>query len=143
MVSVNNTAFAEKISSLRNHGSQVRYHHDILGYNSRLDEIQAAILRIKLPLLDTYNEQRHQVATMYNHHLKDLPITLPYEHPEVKHVYHQYTILSEQRDHIGQHLNQAQIGNAIYYPIPLHQQNLFGDQYQAISLPHSERVAKQ
>ncbi len=143
LVTVNNSAFAEKISSLRNHGSQVRYHHDMLGYNSRLDEVQAAILRIKLPHLTTYNEKRRQVAALYHHHLKNLPLTRPYEHPEATHVYHQYTILSEQRDHLSQQLTQAHIGNAIYYPIPLHRQHLFGDQYQSIALPHSERIAAQ
>lgn len=136
-------AYAEQIAMLRNHGSKIRYHHDILGYNSRLDEVQATILRVKLPHLDEYNDNRRRVAALYNHYLKDLPVTLPYEHPSAKHVYHQYTILSEHRDFISQCLTAAGIGNMIYYPIPLHRQNLFDDSYDMVSLPVSERVAQQ
>lgn len=143
LVTTNRADFATTLSSLRNHGSHVRYHHDMLGYNSRLDELQAVVLRTKLPFLTVYNEQRHQVAQWYKKHLQDLPLTLPYEHPAAKHVYHQYTVLSEKRDAITQALTTAGIGNAIYYPIPLHRQKLFGDQYQAVSLPISERVAQQ
>lgn len=143
LISTNRQDYAEKISMLRNHGSKIRYHHDILGYNSRLDEMQAIILRTKFPHLDSYNAGRRQVAEWYNHYLSQLPITLPYTHPDAYHVYHQYTILSDKRDDISKKLSDAGIANMIYYPIPLHRQALFGDRYHAISLPVSEHVAAQ
>ncbi|MBI5447505.1 MAG: DegT/DnrJ/EryC1/StrS family aminotransferase [Gammaproteobacteria bacterium] len=143
LVSTNRDDLAQTLSALRNHGSHVRYYHDMLGYNSRLDELQAVILRTKLPHIDIYNAQRRQVAEWYNEALRDLPVTLPSLHPHALPVYHQYTLLSEQRDFIMQQLTQASIANAVYYPIPLHRQHLFGNRYQHLSLPHSERIAQQ
>ena len=143
LICTNNADFAEKILMLRNHGSQVRYHHEVLGYNSRLDEIQAIILRTKLPFLNTYNDQRRHVAAMYHHYLKNLDITLPSEHPATKHVYHQYTILSKHRDAISEKLTQNKIANAIFYPIPLHQQKLFNNHYAHLSFPNTESITQQ
>lgn len=133
---------AELISMLRNHGSKVRYHHDVLGYNSRLDEMQAIILREKLPHLNEYNDNRRRVAAWYNTYLADLDLTLPFEHPDAHHVYHQYTILTNAREKISTALNESGIANMIYYPIPLHKQALFGKRYAHLSLPISERVAQ-
>ncbi|WP_006786869.1 DegT/DnrJ/EryC1/StrS family aminotransferase [Thiorhodospira sibirica] len=134
---------AKRLRGLRNHGSQVRYHHDEIGYNSRLDEIQAAILRIKLKDIDATNAQRRAVAQGYKQRLATLPLVLPHEDGLGTHVYHQYTVQCEatQRDHLIQQLGAAQIASAIYYPIPLHRQKVFAQEYQSIQLPVSERLA--
>lgn len=142
LVTTNDDALAEKIRVLRNHGSKVRYHHDVIGYNSRLDEIQAAILRVKLRHIDEYNTNRYRVAQEYSKQLKNVVIT-PHEDGIGNHVYHQYTILSPRRDAIMQALAEKQIASAIYYPIPLHKQKAFGTEYANISLPVSEQVASE
>jgi dTDP-4-amino-4,6-dideoxygalactose transaminase len=125
MVIAKDETLCGKIKLLRNHGSAVRYHHKILGYNSRLDEIQAAILRVKLKRIDTFNEARRAVAAFYKKHIQREDIILPGEAPECKHVYHQFTILSEARDRISDALTDHGIASAIYYPIPLHLQDVF------------------
>lgn len=142
LVTTNDDALAEKIRVLRNHGSKVRYHHDVIGYNSRLDEIQAAILRVKLRHIDEYNTNRYRVAQEYSRQLRDVVIT-PHEDSIGNHVYHQYTILSPRRDSIMKALAEKQIASAIYYPIPLHKQKAFGSEYADISLPVSEQVASE
>lgn len=135
---------AERLRSLRNHGSKVRYHHDEIGYNSRLDEIQAAILRIKLRRIDAYNAGRRRVAARYNELLADLDLNTPFEDGVGNHVFHQYTILSPQREKIMQQLQEHDIAHAVYYPIPLHQQMAFTKHFKTIpSLPVTEMVAKQ
>ena len=133
---------ADQIRMLRNHGSRQRYHHDIIGYNSRLDEIQAAILRVKLRYIDEYNNNRYHAAQQYSKLLKDV-VRTPHEDKIGNHVYHQYTILSPLRDRIMQALTEKQIACAIYYPIPLHQQKAFSHEYADISLPVSEQVARE
>jgi dTDP-4-amino-4,6-dideoxygalactose transaminase len=141
LISVASHAHAAAISSLRNHGSQVRYHHDMIGYNSRLDEIQAAILRVKLPHIDRFNRERRRVAHRYNELLAGLDLVTPYEDGFGQHVFHQYTLLSDRRDVIMKALTEAQIANAIYYPIPLHRQKVFADRFANLSLPITESVA--
>lgn len=126
---------------LRNHGSEVRYYHDVIGYNSRLDELQAAILRIKLKRIDDFNLNRRRVAHLYSELLADLPVTTPYEDGVGVHVYHQYTILTDQRDTIMQALQNAGIACAIYYPVPLHRQKVFADECAGLNLPVTEAVA--
>lgn len=142
MITLNDDALAEQIRMLRNHGSSRRYHHDIIGYNSRLDEIQAAILRVKLRHIEDYNNNRYRAAQLYSSRLKDV-VRTPQEDKLGNHVYHQYTILSPQRDSIMKALAEKQIASAIYYPIPLHQQQVFAKDYADISLPVSEQVAKE
>jgi len=141
MITLNDDAMADQIRTLRNHGSRQRYHHDIIGYNSRLDEIQAAILRVKLRYIEEYNHNRYRAAQQYSNMLKDV-VRTPHEDKIGNHVYHQYTILSPKRDAIMQSLSEKQIACAIYYPIPLHQQKAFANEYADISLPVSEQVAK-
>ena len=126
---------------LRNHGSKVRYHHDAIGYNSRLDELQAVILRVKLKRIDTYNRERRRVAHRYSAALAPLGITPPMEDGIGNHVYHQYTLLSDRRDAIMAKLGERQIASAIYYPIPLHKQNVFAAACAGLSLPVSEGIA--
>lgn len=142
LITTNDDALAEKIRVLRNHGSRVRYHHDVIGYNSRLDEIQAAILRVKLRHINEFNQNRYRVAQEYSALLKEAVMT-PHEDGIGNHVYHQYTILSPKRDHIMKALADKQIASAIYYPIPLHKQAAFGQEYADISLPVSEQIASQ
>lgn len=142
MVTTNSDAIAEKVRMLRNHGSKVRYYHDIIGYNSRLDEMQAVILRAKLPHIDTYNRERRRVAHRYNAKLAGLPLTTPFEDGLGTHVFHQYTLLTDQRETIQQALQAEGIASAIYYPIPLHQQNVFKADYPGLHLPVAEDIAR-
>ena len=141
MVTTNDDTIAEQIRIYRNHGSSERYHHDVIGYNSRLDELQAVILRIKLKHIDEYNNERRRVAHSYSKQLKDV-VTVPYEDGIGTHVYHQYTVLTDKRDKIMPALSAKEIGNAIYYPIPLHQQKAFEKECKGISLPVTEDTIK-
>ncbi len=141
MVTTNDDAIAEKIRIYRNHGSSERYHHDVIGYNSRLDELQAVILRIKHKHIDEYNNERRRVAHSYSEQLKDV-VTVPFEDGIGTHVYHQYTILTDKRDAIMPALTAKEIGNAIYYPIPLHQQKAFEKECAGVSLPVTEDTIK-
>jgi dTDP-4-amino-4,6-dideoxygalactose transaminase len=141
LVVTNSDESAAKIKRLRNHGSDVRYYHDVIGYNSRLDEMQAVILRVKLKRIDQYNKARRHVAHLYSELMTDLPLTTPFEDGLGEHVYHQYTLLSDRRDEILKALQDKQIGCAIYYPVPLHQQNVFKQECAGLSLPVTESVA--
>lgn len=132
---------AEQIKMLRNHGSKVRYYHEVIGYNSRLDELQAVILRVKLKRIDQFNQDRRRVAEAYSKGLADCDIAVPYEDKIGVHVYHQYTLLSDKRDEIMKALQAQNIASAIYYPVPLHQQNVFSEQCKGLSLPVTESVA--
>jgi len=134
---------AAMLKKLRNHGSDVRYYHDVIGYNSRLDEMQAVVLRAKLKRIDQYNQARRKAAHRYSEILAELPLTVPYEDGVGEHVYHQYTLLSEQRDLIMEKLQQQKIGCAVYYPVPLHQQNVFKAECEGLSLPVTESVSSQ
>ncbi|MFO8003776.1 DegT/DnrJ/EryC1/StrS family aminotransferase [Thioalkalivibrio sp.] len=142
LVTTNCTPAAERLLKLRNHGSKVRYQHDEIGYNSRLDEIQAAILRVKLKRIDEFNRARRRVAARYAEVLDGLDIETPYEDGIGVHVYHQYTVLTDHREAIMKVLQEADIAHAVYYPIPLHHQAAFDRQGKAPpSLPVCESVA--
>ena len=133
---------AETLRRLRNHGSSERYYHDEIGYNSRLDEMQAAILRVKLPHIDQYNRERRRVAARYRDGLAGLPVATPHEDGIGTHVYHQYTLLTDHRDAIMEALKAAGVAHAIYYPVPLHQQKAFADlPGRPDTLPVTESVA--
>lgn len=132
----NNDELAHTIRGMVNHGMYVRYHHDVVGVNSRLDSVQAAILDIKLKYLDYYNESRKAAALKYNQRLKDHPnLIIPYRKGDCdSHVYHQYTlrVIDADRDGLVQHLNNNNIPCGIYYPIPLHQQKAYtSERYKA------------
>ena len=142
MVTTQSDAVAEQLRMLRNHGSKVRYYHEVVGYNSRLDEMQAVVLRAKLPHIDTYNRERRRVAHRYNAGLRGLPVQTPHEDGKGLHVYHQYTILLEGRDEVQKALQAEQIASAIYYPVPLHRQAVFADISAGVVCPHSESVAE-
>jgi dTDP-4-amino-4,6-dideoxygalactose transaminase len=143
MVTTNDDEVAAKLKQLRNHGSAERYHHDIIGYNSRLDEIQAVILRSKLKRIGQFNEGRRRAAHQYSAGLDAIDgTTPPHEDGKGVHVYHQYTLLSDRRDEIMKALQEAGIGCAVYYPIPLHQQKAFSEVCQGMSLPVTEEIAR-
>ena len=141
MVTTNSPEMAEELKVLRNHGSKVRYHHSVIGYNSRLDELQAVVLRVKLKRIAGYNQERRRVAHLYSALLADSGVTPPYEDGKGIHVYHQYTVLTERRDPIMKALGDAGIASAIYYPIPLHRQEVFAAEYKGTALPVAEEVA--
>ena len=142
LITTQSAKIAEHLRVLRNHGSWKPYHHSELGFNSRLDELQAIILRAKLKHIDEYNHGRRRVAHRYSDALiKMKGITPPIEDAIGHHVYHQYTLLSDQRDDIIEALRAQQIGCAIYYQIPLHQQEVFANTSAKQSLPVCEKVA--
>jgi dTDP-4-amino-4,6-dideoxygalactose transaminase len=141
MVTTNSDELADQLKVLRNHGSKVRYHHSVIGYNSRLDEIQAVILRVKLKRIREYNEGRRKVAHLYSALLQGSLVTPPFEDGKGVHVYHQYTVLASQRDAIMAALTSAGIASAIYYPIPLHRQEVFAEAFKGVSLPVAEETA--
>ena len=127
---------------LRHHGSREPYLHDRVGYNSRLDEVQAVILRVKLAALDRFNDARGRVAAMYRERLATLPIELPAEHGRGRHVYHQFTIQTGRRDAIRGALGEAGIASALFYALPLHRQPAFADACRELVLPVAERAAR-
>ena len=141
LVVTNSDETAKMLKMLRNHGSDVRYYHDVIGYNSRLDDIQAVVLRAKLKRIDQYNQARRHAAHLYSELMADLPLTTPYEDGVGEHVYHQYTLLCDRRDDVIAALQDKKIGCAVYYPVPLHQQNVFKDECAGLSLPVTESVA--
>jgi len=144
MVTTNDPEIAEKVRILRNHGSRERYQNEVLGFNSRLDEIQAAVLRVKLRYLEEWTARRRQIAALYTELLAHTAVTTPYERPEVRHVYHQYTIRAPRRDELRTYLQEQGIGTMVYYPTPLHRLKLYADlDYPAGSLPVSEAVARE
>lgn len=124
----NSDELAEQIRFISNHGMKVRYHHDMIGVNSRLDTIQAAILRVKLPHLDSYNMARQEAAAKYNLEFEKVKgIVTPSKIDSSTHIYHQYTLLVKdgRRNDLKKYLDEKGIPSMIYYPIPIHQQKAF------------------
>jgi dTDP-4-amino-4,6-dideoxygalactose transaminase len=142
MITTQSDDMAETLRMLRNHGSKVRYYHDIVGYNSRLDELQAVVLRAKLPLIDHYNQERRRVAHRYNAGLCLLNLQTPCEDGVGLHVFHQYTLLTDHREAIQQALAEHKIASAVYYPVPLHQQKVFAGISAGTHFPVTESVAQ-
>ncbi|MDO5607977.1 MAG: DegT/DnrJ/EryC1/StrS family aminotransferase [Capnocytophaga sp.] len=127
----NDDTLAHTLRGIVNHGMYHRYHHDVVGVNSRLDSLQAAVLRAKLPLLNSYNEKRQTAARKYTEALKNNPnIITPFLPENTDHVYHQYTlrITNGKRDGLAKHLSDNGIPFGIYYPIPLHLQKAYADE---------------
>lgn len=141
MIVTDNDEMAEAVRVLRNHGSRQRYHHSVIGYNSRLDELQAVVLRAKLKHIDTYNLQRRKNAHYYTSRLQESAITPPLEDGKGTHVYHQYSVLTDDREVIQSALGAAGIACAVYYPIPLHRQEVYQESCADCSFPVSEEVA--
>jgi dTDP-4-amino-4,6-dideoxygalactose transaminase len=130
---------ADTLRKLRNYGQSQKYYHDIAGINSRLDEIQAAVLRVKLGYLDRWNERRRQIARLYNELIKD-GIEKPVEKEYAKHVYHLYVIRHQQRDKLQQHLLQNGVQTLIHYPIPVHLQKAY---LCHEDLPRTEKICNE
>jgi dTDP-4-amino-4,6-dideoxygalactose transaminase len=144
MILTNDEKIAEKLYSLRNYGQKNRYIHQYKGLNSRLDEIQAAILRVKLKYLDEWNEKRRKIAKQYNEFLKDTEIICPKEASYAKHIYHLYVIRSRKRDKLQSFLETKGISTLIHYPIPIHLQEAYSElELPKGSLPVTEKMCKQ
>jgi dTDP-4-amino-4,6-dideoxygalactose transaminase len=148
MVVGNDQALVDRVEMLRRHGGKVKYLHSELGMNSRLDELQAAILKVKLKHLEEWTAARRRIAYRYNELLKDAPgIITPQEIPEVRAVYHQYTVRlasggSQARDRLQAALKEAGVQTMIYYPVPLHLQEVHADLgLKAGRFPRTEAVA--
>jgi dTDP-4-amino-4,6-dideoxygalactose transaminase len=142
-VTTNDEDVARKVKMLRDHGQERKYHHDLEGYNGRLDAIQAAFLRIKLRRLDTWNAQRRAAAFRYNELLSPCPgIITPLESDWSKAVYHLYVIRAKDRDVLAEHLKRNGIHTGLHYPVPVHLQNCYRAWgYREGSLPVTEQVA--
>ena len=157
-VTTDDEELAAHLRRLRNHGSRKRYYHEEIGWNSRLDAMQAAVLRVKLKHLDDWNQQRRMLACRYHGLLTNAglvqagaqsvtpqaPIALLASAPEAYHIYHQYVVRAWRREELRSFLAQQGIGTEIYYPVPLHLQECFAYLgYRAGDLPESERAAKE
>lgn len=144
---VDDDALAERVRMIANHGQRVKYHHDIIGCNSRLDTLQAAILNVKLKYLDRYTEARQQAAARYDELLKDVAgIILPKRTENSTHVFHQYTIrvLNHRRDALKAYLAEQGIPSMIYYPVPLHLQKAYIQEGKGIgTFPVAERLSEE
>ena len=140
MVTTNDDDVAATIRMYRNHGSSKQYYHDVIGFNSRLDEIQAVILRIKLKYLDEYNSNRLRVAQTYNRLLAGSRFETPVIPEDRDHIFHQYTLLCDGRDAVREAVLAKDISCAVYYPVPLHQQKAFADTVQP-ELPITETIS--
>jgi len=140
-VLTNDDAIAGKVKQLRNYGSKVKYQHDIAGYNSRLDEMQAAFLRAKLNVLDEWNARRMEVARRYSALLANTDVYLPNVPDFADPVWHLYVIRSERRNALKIHLEQQGVSTVIHYPIPPHRQGCYPN-FMNRELPLAERMAK-
>lgn len=152
LVTTRDLEWAEHMRRLRNHGSPRRYHHEEVGWNCRMDAIQAAVLRVKLPHVEAWNRQRRQRAATYDRLLAEaglvsksnLPVRPLRTSPHAFHVFHQYVIRVHRRDELRKFLGDRRIGTEVYYPIPLHLQPCFAYLgYSPGDLPESERAASE
>ena len=145
MLTTNDPALRERLAALRVHGSKRKYYHDWVGVNSRLDALQAAILRVKFRHLDSWTRGRQENAALYRRILAamDVPVTAPVESPyQTRHIYNQFCILCPRRDQLQAYLKENGIGTEVYYPLPLHLQVCFAHLgYQAGDFRVSERLA--
>jgi dTDP-4-amino-4,6-dideoxygalactose transaminase len=133
---------AATIRKLRDHGSDRKYHHDLIGYNARMDGIQGAVLGVKLKHLEEWNKQRNRVAARYRRNLRDLPVVLPGEFPDCYPVYHLFVIEVDDRDGLQNFLSESGIPTLIHYPIPIHRQKGYLDAgFAAGSYPITERLS--
>jgi dTDP-4-amino-4,6-dideoxygalactose transaminase len=140
-ITTNSDELADRVRVLRNYGSRIKYLNEVKGVNSRLDEIQAAILRVKLRRLDNWNARRRAIAAQYHDGLQHSGLVLPYVPEWANPVHHLFVVRSKRRDALRQHLEKSGIGALIHYPIPPHLQNAYKDMaMQPGSLPISERI---
>lgn len=144
-VTTDDDELAHKLRVLRNYGSQIKYKNEVKGFNSRLDELQAALLRVKLPKLDAWNQQRRTLAAVYLEELRDIPnLILPSVAEHNEHVWHVFVVMHPQRDALQKHLQAAGIGTVIHYPIPPHLQEAYAElNLSEGRFPISERIHQQ
>src|SRR5205085_2701645 len=140
IVTTDDTELAERLRMLRHHGSRERYFHEMPGWTSRLDELQAAVLRVKLRHVEAWTLRRRELAATYRELLGGLPLVLPAEQTDDRHVYHLITIGTPRRDDLKKFLDGRGIGSAIHYPTPLHLQPLYRG-FAAARLHESERAS--
>ncbi|MDO8677376.1 MAG: DegT/DnrJ/EryC1/StrS family aminotransferase [Acidobacteriota bacterium] len=137
---------ARRLRLIRNHGMEPKYYHHLVGANFRIDALQAAVLRVKLPYLSGWSDARRTNATRYRALFADagLPVTMPVEAPDRTHIYNQFVIRAPERDRLRAHLDAAGIGTEVYYPVPFHLQACFaGLGYKAGAFPVAEAAARQ
>ncbi|MCX6820758.1 MAG: DegT/DnrJ/EryC1/StrS family aminotransferase [Candidatus Aenigmarchaeota archaeon] len=127
MVTTNDDVIADKIRLLRNYGETTKYHHAIKGFNSRLDELQAAVLRVKMKHIDQWISMRRKNAELYTEALHGADVILPSEPAGYKHVYYLYVVRSKRRDALQKHLASKGIGTMVHYPIPIHMQQAYNE----------------
>jgi dTDP-4-amino-4,6-dideoxygalactose transaminase len=135
-------AIAAKVRQLRNYGSKIKYQHDVLGYNSRLDEMQAAFLRVKLGVLDEWNERRREIAGQYSKLLEGRGVSTPFIPEYAEPVWHLYVVRSSKRDELKSYLEFNGVSTVIHYPIPPHQQKCYQD-FSDMRLPIAEVLANE
>jgi dTDP-4-amino-4,6-dideoxygalactose transaminase len=149
MVVTRHDELAEKVRVLRIHGEKTKYHHQVIGINSRLDALQAAVLSVKLKYLHRWTDARRENAERYRvlfgeSALGSRSISLPYSKKGHYHIFNQFVIRAKRRDNLREHLTREEIGSAVYYPVPLHLQECYRDLgYQLGDLPESERAARE
>jgi dTDP-4-amino-4,6-dideoxygalactose transaminase len=144
LITTNSSKLDEKLRLLRDHGSRKKYVHELLGWNSRLDELQAAVLRVKLRALRRWNAARQKHARAYNAAFKGLPVGRPVDQPGAASIHHLYTLRTLERDALAAHLTARGVGNAVYYPVPLHRQPCFnGLKADRAGYPVSERASQE
>jgi dTDP-4-amino-4,6-dideoxygalactose transaminase len=144
IVTTNDEQIAQKLVKLRNYGQEKRYYHSIKGFNSRLDELQAAILNVKLPYLDGWNQRRREIARRYNEAFANKDIICPQEAKERFHIYHLYVVRVKQRERFQSLLQEKGLSTIIHYPIPVHLQESYSEHHtQGKKLPITEKLASE
>jgi dTDP-4-amino-4,6-dideoxygalactose transaminase len=150
LIATSDDALAKELRALRVHGETERYHHRVVGWNSRLDALQAAVLRVKLPHLPAWSRARARNAEAYDRLFSDAGLVgaghvrLPERDPRAGHIFNQYTIRARERDRLAAHLTASSIGWGIYYPVPLHLQECFRDLgYREGDFPEAERASRE
>jgi dTDP-4-amino-4,6-dideoxygalactose transaminase len=144
MVTTHDAELADVIRALRNYGSRRKYHHEFAGPNSRLDEIQAAFLRAKLPVLDADNRRRREIAARYREGIRHPAVDLPRVcGGDLSHVWHLFVVRTSQRDSLQAHLAARGIGTQIHYPVPPHHQTAYRSLFEGVSLPVTEALARE
>jgi dTDP-4-amino-4,6-dideoxygalactose transaminase len=144
MVTAQDAALADRVRLLREHGARPKYYHGLVGTNSRLDALQAAILRVKLTHLDRWSEGRARNAALYDQLLEGSPVGRPHRHPRARHIYNQYVIRVPKRDQMRERLSERGIGTEVYYPVPLHLQRCFATLgHQEGDMPQAEAAARE
>jgi len=142
-VATNSDEIAEKVRLLRNIGQKVKYYHEVKGFNHRLDTMQAAVLKVKLPHLNDWNASRRRAAATYNDLLRDLPMVTPWTAPYAEHIFHLYVVRVHNREALMEYLKSKGIASGLHYPIPIHVQPAYTELgYKAGDFPITEAYAE-